>query len=86
MLPIPLHSSTARPIMNVINMLALSFLDDTIPNVVSNINNRKLEIECTRSPFWAKKPGRRLVGQHGDIVIHRCGFDVDLDTQVEANS
>ena len=62
MLPMPLRSSTARPIMNVIQMLALSFLDNTVPNVVSNINTRKLEIKSPRSRFWSKKPQRRLVG------------------------
>jgi len=75
MLPVPLRNSTALPIMNVVQMLALSFLDDTVPNVVSKINTRdKLEIQYTRSRFWAKKPRRRLIGQPSDIIIHRRGF------------
>ena len=82
----PLRSSTARPIMNVIQMLALSFLDNTVPNVVSNINTRKLEIKSPRSRFWSKKPQRRLVGRPSDIIIHHRGFDVDVNTQVEADT
>jgi len=80
MLPRPLRSSTAWPIMNVIQMLALSFLDNTVPDVVSNINTRKLEIKYARSRFWSKKPQHRLVGRPSDIIIHRRGFDVDVDT------
>ena len=82
MLPVPLRNSTALPIMNVIQMLALSFLDNTVPSAVSKINTRdKLEIKYTRSRFWTKKPRRRLIGQPSDIVIHRRGFDIDVDTE-----
>ncbi|KAI0249989.1 platelet-activating factor acetylhydrolase [Lactifluus subvellereus] len=83
MLPRPLRSSTARPVMDIIQMLALSFLDNTVPDVVSNTNTRKLEIKYTRSRFWSKKPQRRLVGRPSDIIIHRRGFDVDVDTQAD---
>jgi hypothetical protein len=87
MLPVPLRNPTALPIMNVIQMLVLSFLDDTVPNIVSKINTRdKLEIQYTRSRFWAKKPRRRLIGQPSDIIIHRRGFDIDVDTQAEADT
>jgi hypothetical protein len=74
MLPIPLRGFTAWPIMNVINKLALSFLDDTIPDSLANINTRELEIKHARFQFWAKKPRRMLVGRPSDIVIHRRGF------------
>ena len=85
MLPIPIRSSTARPIMNVIKTLALSFLDDTLPQAICNLNTRKLEIKDDRSWFWATKPKRGLVGLPGDIVIHRWGLDIDTEVQDEAD-
>lgn len=85
MLPIPIRSSTARPIMNVIKTLALSFLDDTLPQAICNLNTRKLEIKDDKSWFWAGKPEQGLVGQPGDIVIHRGGLDIDAEIQIEAD-
>ena len=75
MLPVPIRKSTARPIMDVIKTLTLSFLDDQLPSSVNRLNIRKLEIEYPKSRPWAKKPKRRLVGNAGDIIIHR--FDVE---------
>jgi hypothetical protein len=87
MLPVPLRNSTALPIINVIQMLSLSFLDDTVPNVVSKINTHdKLEIKYTQSRFWAKKLRHKLIGEPSDIIIHRRGFDIDVDTQAEADT
>jgi len=71
--PIPIRKSTARPIMNVIKTLTLSFLDDQLPSYVNRLNVRKLEIEYPKSRPWAKNPKRRLVGNGGDIIIHRFG-------------
>ncbi|KAI9507512.1 platelet-activating factor acetylhydrolase, isoform II-domain-containing protein [Russula earlei] len=79
--PIPIRDRAARPIINVIKTLALSFLDDTLPEVIRDLHKRKLEIKSDRSWFLAKKPKRRLVGQPGDAVIHRWGFDADIDNQ-----
>ncbi|KAH9071536.1 hypothetical protein EDB83DRAFT_2517349 [Lactarius deliciosus] len=72
--PVPIRKSTARPIMNVIKTLTLSFLDDQLPSSVNRLNVRKLEIEYPKSRPWSKNPKRRLVGNAGDIIIHR--FDV----------
>ncbi|KAI9467366.1 platelet-activating factor acetylhydrolase, isoform II-domain-containing protein [Lactarius psammicola] len=71
--PIPIRKSTARPIMNVIKTLTLSFLDNHLPSSVNSLNIRKLEIEYPKSRPWAKIPKRRLVGNAGDVVIHRFG-------------
>ena len=85
MLPIPIRNSTARPIMNVIKTLALSFLDDALPQAICDLDTRKLEIKHDRSWFWASKPKRGLVGLPGDIVIHRWGLDIDIKVQTEAD-
>ncbi|KAH9021162.1 platelet-activating factor acetylhydrolase, isoform II-domain-containing protein [Lactarius pseudohatsudake] len=71
--PVPIRKSTARPIMNVIKTLTLSFLDDQLPGSVNRLNVRKLEIEYPKSRPWSKNPKRRLVGNAGDIIIHRFG-------------
>ncbi len=71
--PIPIRKSTARPIMNVIKTLTLSFLDDHLPSSVNRLNIRKLEIEYPKSRPWVKIPKRRLIGNAGDIIIHRFG-------------
>jgi len=76
MLPIPIRSSTARPILNVIKTLALSFLDDRLPQTICNLNIRKLEVKDDSSWSWASKPKQGLVGQPGDVVIHRGGLDI----------
>jgi len=86
MLPIPIRSSTARPIMNVIKTLALSFLDDTLPQAICNLNTRKLEIKDDRSWFWATKPKRGLVGLPGDIVIHHWGLDIQDEADRDAEA
>lgn len=57
--------------MNVIKSLTLSFLDDQLPSYVNRLNIRKLEIEYPKSRPWVKNPKRRLVGNAGDIVVHR---------------
>lgn len=59
--------------MNVIKTLTLSFLDDQLPSYINHLSIRKLEIEYPKSRPWAKKPKRRLVGNAGDIIIHRFG-------------
>lgn len=86
MLPFPNRSSTARPIMNVIKTLALSFLDDTLSKDICDLNTRKLEIEYDRSWFWfwAREPKPRLVGRPSDVIIHRWGLDIDIDAEAEA--
>jgi hypothetical protein len=85
MLPFPIRNSTARPIMNVIKQIALSFLDDTPSAIICDLNTRKLEIKYDRSWPWTRKPKRRLVGRPRDIVIHRWGLDTDiLDAPGEA--
>jgi hypothetical protein len=71
--------------MNVIKTLALSFLDDTLPQAICNLNTRKLEIKDDRPWFWARKPKQGLVGQPGDIVIHRWDLDLDTKIQIEAD-
>jgi hypothetical protein len=71
--------------MNVIKTLALSFLDDTLPQAIFNLNTRKLERKDNRSWYWASKPKQGLVGQPGDIVIHRGGLDIDTEIQIEAD-
>ncbi|KAI0306841.1 platelet-activating factor acetylhydrolase, isoform II-domain-containing protein [Multifurca ochricompacta] len=80
LLPIPIRNSSAQPIMNVIKTLVLSFLDDTLPSAISSLTTRKPEIEDMRSGFWSKKTQRKLVGQPGDVVIHRWSSAVDVDT------
>lgn len=59
--------------MNVIKTLTLSFLDDQLPNHIDHFNTRKLEIEYPEPRPWAKTPKRRLVGNAGDVIIHRFG-------------
>jgi len=71
--PIPLRKSTARPIMDVIKTLTLSFLDDRLPSSVNRLNIRKLEIEYPKSRPWAQNPKRRLIGNAGDVIVHRFG-------------
>jgi hypothetical protein len=65
--------------MNVIKTLSLSFLDDQLPSCVDHLNIHKLEIEYPKSRPWAKNPKRRLVGNAGDIIIHRFGLVEDLE-------
>jgi hypothetical protein len=78
MLPFPIRNSTARPIMNVIKTIALSFLDDSLSTAICDLNTRKLEIRYDRSWFRTSKPKRGLVGGPGDVVIHRWGLDADI--------
>jgi len=75
---IPIRRITARRITNVIKTVSSSFLDDTLPKVICDLSTRQPEIKRDRSWFWARKVKQRLVGQPGDIVIHRWGFDSDV--------
>ena len=75
--PIPIRKSAARPIMNVIKALTLAFLDDQLHNSLHHLNIRKLDIEYPKSRPWDKKPKRRLVGNAGDVIIHRFGVSDD---------
>lgn len=84
LLPIPIRSPTARPIMNTFKTLALSFLNDTLPMAISGMNTRKLEIKYDRLWFSTSKSKPRLVGLHGDIVIHHWDVE-DLDAQEDAD-
>ncbi|KAI0265829.1 platelet-activating factor acetylhydrolase, isoform II-domain-containing protein [Gloeopeniophorella convolvens] len=85
MLPMPVRDSTARPIMDVIKTLTLSFLDDDLPGAVGKLRTRKLEIESHEPRFWTKKVQRKLYGRAGDVVVHRAGFTAEVDTQAEAD-
>lgn len=60
--------------MDVIKTLTLSFLEDQLPSSVIHLNIRKFEIEYPKPRPWAKNPKRRLIGNAGDVIIHR--FDV----------
>jgi len=86
MLPFLNRSSTARPIMDVIKTLVLSFLDDTLSKDICDLNTRKLEIKYDQSWFWfwARVPKPRLLGRPSDVVIHRWGLDIDIDAEAEA--
>ncbi|KAH9986353.1 platelet-activating factor acetylhydrolase, isoform II-domain-containing protein [Russula compacta] len=85
LLPIPIRSPTARPIMNAFKTLALSFLDDTLPKAISDdMNTRKLEIKYDRLWFSTRKSKQRLVGLPGDIVIHHWGVE-DLGAQEDVD-
>jgi len=82
---IPIHRTRARLILSVIKKISSSFLDDMLPKVICDLDTRQPEIKHDRSWFWSRKVKQRLVGQPGDIVIHRWGFDSDVDTQANTD-
>ncbi|KZV75126.1 hypothetical protein PENSPDRAFT_600434 [Peniophora sp. CONT] len=80
MLPWPLRSSTARPILQVINDISLGFIDNRLPDTISHMkvhDLRVLERKRRWYQFWGPKTQPALAGQPGDLVVHTNPTPVD---------
>ncbi|KJA29853.1 hypothetical protein HYPSUDRAFT_127126 [Hypholoma sublateritium FD-334 SS-4] len=66
-LPI-IRKRTARPVLDTITNLSLSFLDDRLSEAIQTIPTRTMEIEIVGVKKDGK-PKRKLVGNVGDVII-----------------
>lgn len=58
----------ARPLLDTITNLSLSFLDDRLSEVMQTIPTKTMEIEVIGVKKDGK-PKRKLVGNVGDVIV-----------------